>query len=206
MYWEFDLNWGYYSRLLGRPSKHLKTAFVRAEEQGRGWEGVLLSGLRGRVRLETELARPHLLSHSVAESLDVDWQICLVVPSRFSNPPKFDLGRRQWNFFRTSIAQHPKLGQIVSAAHPQYPILEHHEIRPSRIVDEINLSGLDRIAKSNLSPFLRPTRTSANMATELTVQSERAFQKQPHVSLVTKSKTKRPGKGGVSDPLRSFRC
>jgi hypothetical protein len=38
------------------------------------------------------------------------------------------------------------------------------------------------------------------MATELTVQSERAFQKQPHISLVTKSKTKRPGKGGVSDP------
>ncbi|KAK7713469.1 40S ribosomal protein S11-B [Diaporthe eres] len=34
------------------------------------------------------------------------------------------------------------------------------------------------------------------MATELTVQSERAFQKQPHISLVTKSKTKRPGKGG----------
>ncbi|ROW07959.1 hypothetical protein VMCG_03593 [Cytospora schulzeri] len=34
------------------------------------------------------------------------------------------------------------------------------------------------------------------MATELTVQSERAFQKQPHISLVTKSKTRRPGKGG----------
>ena len=41
------------------------------------------------------------------------------------------------------------------------------------------------------------------MATELTVQSERAFQKQPHISLVTKSKTKRPGEGGVSGPIIS---
>lgn len=36
------------------------------------------------------------------------------------------------------------------------------------------------------------------MATELTVQSERAFQKQPHIFLNSKSKTKssRVGKGG----------
>ena len=36
------------------------------------------------------------------------------------------------------------------------------------------------------------------MATELTVQSERAFQKQPHIFLNSKTKTKsaRPGKGG----------
>ena len=36
------------------------------------------------------------------------------------------------------------------------------------------------------------------MATELTVQSERAFQKQPHIFLNAKSKTKssRVGKGG----------
>lgn len=44
------------------------------------------------------------------------------------------------------------------------------------------------------------------MATELTVQSERAFQKQPHISLVTKSKTKRPGKGGVSGPSSRINC
>lgn len=36
------------------------------------------------------------------------------------------------------------------------------------------------------------------MATELTVQSERAFQKQPHIFQNSKSKVKssRPGKGG----------
>jgi small subunit ribosomal protein S11e len=36
------------------------------------------------------------------------------------------------------------------------------------------------------------------MATELTVQSERAFQKQPHIFLNAKSKPKttKPGKGG----------
>jgi len=36
------------------------------------------------------------------------------------------------------------------------------------------------------------------MATELTVQSERAFQKQPHIFLnsKTKLKTARPGKNG----------
>jgi small subunit ribosomal protein S11e len=36
------------------------------------------------------------------------------------------------------------------------------------------------------------------MATELTVQSERAFQKQPHIFQNSKTKTKstRPGKGG----------
>lgn len=36
------------------------------------------------------------------------------------------------------------------------------------------------------------------MATELTVQSERAFQKQPHINLVSKTagKNKRVGKGG----------
>lgn len=34
------------------------------------------------------------------------------------------------------------------------------------------------------------------MATELTVQSERAFQKQPHINLVSKSKNNRVGKGG----------
>jgi Ribosomal_S17 N-terminal len=41
-------------------------------------------------------------------------------------------------------------------------------------------------------------RQNANMATELTVQSERAFQKQPHIFLNNKSKTKssRVGKGG----------
>jgi small subunit ribosomal protein S11e len=39
---------------------------------------------------------------------------------------------------------------------------------------------------------------NAIMATELTVQSERAFQKQPHIFLNSKSKTKssRVGKGG----------
>ena len=36
------------------------------------------------------------------------------------------------------------------------------------------------------------------MATELTVQSERAFQKQPHIfqNSKTKAKSTRPGKGG----------
>jgi len=42
---------------------------------------------------------------------------------------------------------------------------------------------------------LRPS--TAIMATELTVQSERAFQKQPHIFLNSKSKAKsRVGKGG----------
>jgi hypothetical protein len=45
--------------------------------------------------------------------------------------------------------------------------------------------------------FRQPTKT-AIMATELTVQSERAFQKQPHIFLNSKSKAKssRVGKGG----------
>jgi small subunit ribosomal protein S11e len=34
------------------------------------------------------------------------------------------------------------------------------------------------------------------MATELTVQSERAFQKQPHIFLNSKTKSKKAGKSG----------
>ncbi len=52
--------------------------------------------------------------------------------------------------------------------------------------------------------------TTANMATELTVQSERSFQKQPHIFLNSKVKTKvtKPGKGGrrwYKDVGRGFR-
>lgn len=53
--------------------------------------------------------------------------------------------------------------------------------------------------------------STAIMATELTVQSERAFQKQPHVFQNTKKqggKTKRAGKGGrrwVKDVGLGFR-
>lgn len=36
----------------------------------------------------------------------------------------------------------------------------------------------------------------ATMATELTVQSERAFQKQPHININSKAQGKRVGKGG----------
>jgi len=44
----------------------------------------------------------------------------------------------------------------------------------------------------------RSSATTVKMATELTVQSERAFQKQPHIFLnsKTKLKTARPGKNG----------
>jgi hypothetical protein len=44
----------------------------------------------------------------------------------------------------------------------------------------------------------RDNPANANMATELTVQSERAFQKQPHIFLNSKVKAKsaRVGKGG----------
>ncbi|RQM08811.1 hypothetical protein DH86_00002956, partial [Scytalidium sp. 3C] len=50
----------------------------------------------------------------------------------------------------------------------------------------------------NNKPLDLRLRQHATMATELTVQSERAFQKQPHIFLNSKSKTKstRVGKGG----------
>ena len=57
----------------------------------------------------------------------------------------------------------------------------------------------------NLDDFIAPilpqswSSTTATMATELTVQSERAFQKQPHIFLNHKAKaakSKRVGKGG----------
>lgn len=53
---------------------------------------------------------------------------------------------------------------------------------------------------SNHSPFTRASRSwnTATMATELTVQSERAFMKQPHIftNSKVKSKSKSVGKGG----------
>ena len=67
------------------------------------------------------------------------------------------------------------------------------------------------LAKSHTSPSCRPyddnhfsirapfQSTTATMATELTVQSERAYQKQPHIFLNQKSKaakSRRVGKGG----------
>lgn len=72
---------------------------------------------------------------------------------------------------------------------------------PSRVFCFATQSALNQPSAptSPLSdPIHRQPTITSTMATELTVQSERAFQKQPHVSLVTKSKTKRPGKGGVS--------
>lgn len=66
--------------------------------------------------------------------------------------------------------------------------------RTSRTHDD-DLSDL-----SNHSPFTRASRSwnTATMATELTVQSERAFMKQPHIftNSKVKSKSKSVGKGG----------
>ncbi|RFU76369.1 40s ribosomal s11 [Trichoderma arundinaceum] len=49
-----------------------------------------------------------------------------------------------------------------------------------------------------MSPLIALQEHHVPQATELTVQSERAFQKQPHIFLNSKTKTKsaRPGKGG----------
>ena len=57
---------------------------------------------------------------------------------------------------------------------------------------QISRSQLERLSN------LRQRQQTAIMATELTVQSERAFQKQPHIFLNSKSKTKstKVGKGG----------
>ncbi|CAM1504516.1 Fc.00g021070.m01.CDS01 [Cosmosporella sp. VM-42] len=54
-----------------------------------------------------------------------------------------------------------------------------------------------RLTYSHDNPH-QPGEGSFKMATELTVQSERAFQKQPHIFQNSKSRTKttRPGKGG----------
>ena len=55
--------------------------------------------------------------------------------------------------------------------------------------------GLERTINSVFDKSLFPV---AIMATELTVQSERAFQKQPHIFLnqKTKAKSNKVGKGG----------
>merc|ERR1711988_781217 len=55
-----------------------------------------------------------------------------------------------------------------------------------------------RLANSTQHAQFLPGSKSSKMATELTVQSERAFQKQPHIFQNTKTKAKstRPGKGG----------
>lgn len=64
----------------------------------------------------------------------------------------------------------------------------------SRIIQDVSFA---RQHCASSRRILRFTNIHAR-ATELTVQSERAFQKQPHIFLNSKTKTKsaRPGKGG----------
>ena len=77
--------------------------------------------------------------------------------------------------------------------------------RPANSLDTPNfcLSKDNSRCKADSTSFVAATIAIADLcflrrATELTVQSERAFQKQPHIFLNSKVKTKttRPGKGG----------
>lgn len=99
-----------------------------------------------------------------------------------------------------------------------YALLLHLRKLPSSIVASLNLASptptirppvtvltwrriIQNVSYAKRNDLRFPNERVANFpfrATELTVQSERAFQKQPHIfqNSKTRTKTSRPGKGG----------
>ena len=121
-----------------------------------------------------------------------------------------EIKNRTCNFY--GVQQHWMLwfGSFETSAHRAYRTRRFHpgvshrsptrqalNIRNSR--ESTSSQKVVLLAADRSINHTQHTLYSANMATELTVQSERAFQKQPHIFLNSKrqsGKTKRVGKGG----------